>query len=227
MLSRFNRPEIPGVLAPPFAPSSSASRSLFLFLSASRLLSFPPRSPLTFPRALTRSFPLYSAHGPSERRSRLRASSLLSCGQCKGGESGPRDRRGGPTKKRERSLNEDRAIRATSDQDGDERSYAHSRTAAHTGTDFAYVQRPDRGFICKGVVNGGRGHGVGNRPVVSFPPRFSFRPGRSVSALSSLLFERLSVSSSSVLRSVLIHVKSLRRCLLSSSRGRRARSRRG
>lgn len=54
----------------------------------------------------------------------------LSCGQCKGGESGPRvEQRELPTE-RKLTVNEERAIPETRDQDGDERS-THTWPIAH------------------------------------------------------------------------------------------------
>lgn len=88
-----------------------------------------------------------------------RASSRLSCGQCKGGESGPRERERISDREKSDSVNGEEPIPGARDQDGDERS-EHIHMLERT--------RMRRGFICKGVVNGGRGHGVGYRPVVSF-----------------------------------------------------------
>lgn len=95
-----------------------------------------------------------------------RASSRLSCGQCKGGESGPRERERISDRERTDCGQRPSDIR---DARSRRRQTIHSHASDRT--------RMRRGFICKGVVNGRRGHGVGYRPVVSF----SFCPSLSLS----------------------------------------------
>lgn len=140
------RPDSPH-LAPPRGAASvlSLSPCLCLAPSTSRLSPTPARHlsrSLFRPLARALSVPrTRHSHdhapsllvAPAAPRALLspRASSRLSCGQCKGGESGPRESERELATERKVSAEGERAIRGCRDQDGDERSRAYTCPTAH------------------------------------------------------------------------------------------------
>lgn len=121
------------------APSNSRPSSNRLEIPAS--LSFSLALPRVLAFLLARHFLGSLSVGFTAPRILLspRASSRLSCGQCKGGESGPRERERISDREKTDSVNGEEPIPGTRDQDGDERStHTHART--HTDEMGIYMQ---------------------------------------------------------------------------------------
>lgn len=131
----------------PVQPPRNPCLSLFLSRPATRSR-FPARP------AFSRTLSLRRFHGPSR---------LVPRPGCPAASA----KAGNPDRGSERELATERKLTLWT-----ERSRFRGRVIK-TETNDLHIHMLERtrmrwGFICKGVVNGGRGHGVGYRPVVSF-----------------------------------------------------------